>query len=72
MTLSIKVDELVAGDIILLETGNRVPADCVLIDGTDISVDERFYHPENKCDIRNKNFANEANFNTKPDPFIYT
>ena len=48
LTLGVKVDELVVGDIVLLETGSRVPSDCLLIDGTDISVDERFYHPEGK------------------------
>jgi Ca2+-transporting ATPase len=28
-----KVSDLVVGDIILLETGMRVPADCVIVDG---------------------------------------
>jgi magnesium-transporting ATPase (P-type) len=29
----VDVFKLVVGDIILLETGSRVPADCVLIEG---------------------------------------
>lgn len=32
-TQSINIYDLVVGDIILLETGARVPADCILISG---------------------------------------
>lgn len=56
----------------MLETGSRVPADCLLIDGTDISVDERFYHPEGHRDIKVKTVAVEDNLNESPDPFIFT
>jgi magnesium-transporting ATPase (P-type) len=31
------------GDIILFETGSRIPADCLLVDGLDVVVDESFY-----------------------------
>lgn len=39
-----KVVNLVVGDIILVETGMRVPADCVLVDGMDITCDESIYN----------------------------
>lgn len=49
-TQSVNVFDLVVGDVVLLETGSRIPADCVLIEGQDLSVDESFYRPgENKA-----------------------
>ena len=41
--MAIKAYDLVVGDIILVETGMRIPADCILIDGIDITVDEAVY-----------------------------
>jgi P-type Ca2+ transporter type 2B len=32
--------DLVVGDIIKIETGMRIPCDCILIEGTDIACDE--------------------------------
>jgi P-type E1-E2 ATPase len=40
MTQTIPVADLVVGDIIKLEQGMRIPADCVLLEGIDISTDE--------------------------------
>ncbi len=37
------VTNLVVGDIILIEAGMRIPADSILIDGMDITVDETMY-----------------------------
>lgn len=39
-----KVLNLVVGDIILIETGMRIPADCILLDGMDVVVDESMYN----------------------------
>ena len=39
-SLSISVWELVVGDVILLETGSRVPADCLVVESSDLAVDE--------------------------------
>jgi magnesium-transporting ATPase (P-type) len=39
-TRSISVWDLVVGDVIMLETGNRVPADCLVIEATGLKVDE--------------------------------
>ncbi|TDT61874.1 calcium-translocating P-type ATPase, SERCA-type [Fonticella tunisiensis] len=38
--ITIKARELVIGDIIELEAGDRIPADCVLIKGDDVNADE--------------------------------
>ena len=37
---SISVDELVVGDVVLLEAGDTVPADCRVIDAAGVEVDE--------------------------------
>jgi len=43
---TIFVKDLVVGDVILLEQGDRVPADCVLIEEMDMKVDEKYYYPD--------------------------
>jgi Ca2+-transporting ATPase len=40
ITQTISDKELVVGDLIKIEAGMRIPADCVLIDGTDFATDE--------------------------------
>lgn len=57
------------GDIVILETGCRVPADCLLIEGQDITVDESFYDPENRRVVEKK-VATEENVEQNPDPFL--
>ena len=47
------VRELVVGDLIILEQGDLVPADCLLIEEDDMTVDESKYNPEFKRDYRN-------------------
>jgi P-type E1-E2 ATPase len=39
-TQKVSVWDLVVGDIVLLETGQRVPADCVIIESSDLKIDE--------------------------------
>ena len=34
---------LVVGDIITIEAGMRIPADCILIEGMDVKCDESMY-----------------------------
>ena len=48
------------GDVIILETGCRVPADCVLIQETDLYVDESYYDPNENRPIR-KSIADANN-----------
>lgn len=37
---TISVWDVVAGDIIILETGSAVPADCLIVEDSDLQVDE--------------------------------
>lgn len=39
-TQTVNSDELLVGDIIKIESGMKIPADCVLLEGTDIATDE--------------------------------
>ena len=67
-TQSVNIYKLVVGDIILLETGCRVPADCVLVEGTDLTVDETLYRPANSRATK-KVVADEHNLR-EADPFL--
>lgn len=40
-THRVSVWDLVVGDILLLETGQRVPADCIIVSAVDMKVDEK-------------------------------
>jgi Ca2+-transporting ATPase len=59
----------VVGDIILLETGSRIPADCILIESQDFSVDETYYRQSNQK-ATPKKVASNDNFDQCPDPFL--
>lgn len=39
-TRSISVWDLVVGDVVLLESGSRVPADCLILDRENLKLDE--------------------------------
>lgn len=39
-TMSVNVWDLVVGDVVLLECGMRIPADCLIISSSDMTVDE--------------------------------
>ncbi len=60
------------GDIILLETGSRIPADCILIEGQDLSIDESIYQGIDSKDARavRKQIASYNNANEAVDPFL--
>jgi P-type E1-E2 ATPase len=65
-----KVADLVVGDVILVETGMRVPADCLLIDGQDVTVDETVYN-EGRTLINVKAVSKgEDHHRENPDPFL--
>jgi len=68
-TQSVNIYKLVVGDIILLETGCRVPADCLLVEGTDITVDESEYYPENTKATK-KSVLNDDTYEEGADPFL--
>lgn len=68
-TQSVNIYDLVVGDIVLLETGSRVPADCLLVEGQDITVDETFYYEENRRATK-KVVATKENLHENPDSFL--
>jgi magnesium-transporting ATPase (P-type) len=48
----VPVRELVVGDLVVLQQGDLVPADCILIEEDDMVVDESSYNPLYKKDYR--------------------
>jgi P-type Ca2+ transporter type 2C len=40
LTKTIPTQELVVGDLIMIEQGSQVPADCVVVESTDLTCDE--------------------------------
>ena len=46
-----KVVDIVVGDIVTIEAGMRVPADCILLNGLDVSVDEAPYYEDRETII---------------------
>jgi magnesium-transporting ATPase (P-type) len=71
-TQSVNIFDLVVGDVILLETGSRIPADCILIEGQDLSVDESIYNHSDLKENRSirKQVLSDSNFHESPDPFL--
>ena len=73
LSASCRVTELVVGDLIIVESGMRVPVDCVLIRGHDITVDEALYC-EDKETIVPKSLSlgtlEDNNHTENPDPFL--
>lgn len=55
--LKINSSELVPGDIILLEIGNRVPADCRILESNNLRVDESSLTGESELVTKNKGEA---------------
>lgn len=68
MTETIPVTELVVGDVIKLEQGMRIPADCILLEGIDISCDEAAMTGE--PDQMEKTGITNDNYEHNPDPFL--
>ena len=64
------ISEVVVGDIILIETGMRVPADCLLIEGQDITCDETIYN-EGRPMVNAKQVSKgEEHHRENPDCFL--
>jgi magnesium-transporting ATPase (P-type) len=74
--LSIKIRELVVGDIVNIQSGDRVPADCILIEEMNITVDQSIYNPRDPKEVKvekssSKYFGKGAdNHQSHPDPFL--
>ena len=60
--------ELVVGDVIEISSGMRIPADCVLISGTDIAADESAMTGE--PDASEKQAVDEKSYHLNPNPFL--
>jgi len=57
--------ELVVGDLIMLSTGDRIPADCRLVDGIELSVDESSLTGENHSVYKTSNAFPNVSSNDK-------
>lgn len=81
----IPIKDLVVGDIVDLNQGDRVPADCLILEEINMVVDESIYYPGNeeaysrfKEESRNwlcnemGNYIVEDNHREHPDPFLLT
>lgn len=64
ITHSISIWDVVVGDIILLETGDCVPADCLIIEAQDMQVDEPFQE-----DVDGR-FTKPSNYKNEEDPIL--
>lgn len=64
-----KVFDVVVGDVIIIEPGMRVPADCVLFQGLDITTDETLYHEGRETLIKKVLFTGK-NHRDNPDTFL--
>ena len=63
-THSRSVWELVVGDIVLISAGDRVPADCLLLESSDFTVEEKVPSEE-------ENDKRKTNKSASVDPFLY-
>lgn len=78
----ILVSDLVVGDLLCLNQGDKVPADCILVEEADMRLDERFYfaHPETSdADVckgkdddkyQQKQCSDGKNHEENPDTFV--
>lgn len=75
---SIQVRDLVVGDIVDVQQGDRVPADCILVEEMNISVDQSMYNPKETHVLKEASRYNglEAeladNHFDHPDPFLFS
>lgn len=68
-TAPVNAWELVVGDIITFEAGDRVPADCLLLESIDLKVDEA-YHNDDVKTIVPKHEVNADNMVDNHDAFL--
>ena len=67
-SFTLSATDLVVGDVIEICQGMKVPADCVLISGTDIAVDESSMTGEPEAS--EKAALDESNYKNNPNPFL--
>ena len=61
--------DLVVGDILLLKQGDSKPADCLLLDGDDVQVDESNITGES-AHVKKEPFTGNGNSKAAPCPFL--
>ena len=67
---TILVNDLVVGDVVILQAGDRVPADCLLIQEMDMTVDEKMYYPD-RAALATKQCSDKGeNHLANPDPIL--
>ena len=59
---------MVVGDVIQLEGGMKIPADCILLSGVDVTADEASLTGE--PEQMEKSDVNEHNIAYNPNPFL--
>jgi Ca2+-transporting ATPase len=77
---SIPIRHLVVGDIVDIQQGNRIPADCILIEEMNITVDESMYdtstttqnYVAKEISHVTMDSYNPDNHKDNPDPFLYS
>lgn len=57
------------GDIITFHAGDRIPADCLLLESIDLEVDEAYHHDDAKTLVK-KNVSNLDNLHENNDSFL--
>jgi magnesium-transporting ATPase (P-type) len=68
LTKTIINSDLVVGDVYKIEAGMRIPADSILVEGTDIATDESAMTGE--PEQVEKTAVNEFNYQYNPNPFL--
>jgi Ca2+ transporting ATPase len=64
----VKVFNLVVGDIILIEAGMRIPADCVLLESMDLTLDESMYFEDRETvSFKNTSQGPDQHIAVNPD-----
>jgi Ca2+-transporting ATPase len=71
----ILVRDIVVGDVIELNQGDRVPADCIILEEMNMKVDQSMYNPNETEVDKEESTVNESghdNHKEHPDPFLFT
>ena len=71
VTQTVSVYKIVVGDVIVLEPGCIIPADCLLIEGNDIEVDESPLTKREGLPHVKKSVASDKSFRDA-DPFLFS
>ena len=68
VTTTISSEELVVGDLVVIECGKAIPADCVLLSSIDIITNESSLTGETEA--MHKSHVTQDNYSSNPNPFI--